>query len=45
MYALAIAPEHRSDEVKLSGALAKLLEEDPGLHWEQHGDTHEVRLW
>ena len=45
MYALAIAPENRSDEVKLSGALTKLLEEDPGLHWEQHGDTHEVILW
>lgn len=45
MYALAIAPENRSDEVKLSSALSKLLEEDPGLHWEQHGDTHEVILW
>ena len=45
MYALAIAPERRSDEVKLSSALGKLLEEDPGLHWEQHGDTHEVILW
>ncbi|MGB7085069.1 MAG: elongation factor G [Phormidesmis sp.] len=45
MYALAIAPEKRSDEVKLSSALSKLLEEDPSLHWEQHGDTHEVILW
>lgn len=45
MYALAIAPENRSDEVKLSSALSKLLEEDPGLFWEQHGDTHEVILW
>jgi len=45
MYALAIAPTHRSDEVKLSSALNKVLEEDPGLHWEQHGDTHEVILW
>ncbi|MEM6591003.1 MAG: elongation factor G, partial [Cyanobacteria bacterium P01_C01_bin.73] len=45
VYALAIAPEKRSDEVKLSGALNKLLEEDPSLHWEQHGDTHEVILW
>ncbi|MEM6451285.1 MAG: elongation factor G [Cyanobacteria bacterium P01_D01_bin.105] len=45
MYALAIAPEQRSDEVKLSGALSKLLEEDPSLYWEQHGDTHEVILW
>jgi elongation factor G len=25
--------------------MGKLLEEDPSLHWEQHGDTHEVILW
>jgi elongation factor G len=45
VFALAIAPEKRNDEVKLTGALNKLLEEDPGLAWEQHGDTHEVILW
>jgi len=45
VYALAIVPEKRNDEVKLSSALAKLLEEDPTLAWEQHGDTHEVILW
>jgi elongation factor G len=45
VYALAITPEKRSDEVKLSSALSKLLEEDPSLIWEQHGDTHEVILW
>ncbi len=45
VYALAITPEKRSDEVKLSAALTKLLEEDPSLFWEQHGDTHEVILW
>jgi elongation factor G len=45
VYALAITPEKRSDEVKLSSALNKLLEEDPSLIWEQHGDTHEVILW
>jgi len=45
VYAMAIAPEKRNDEVKLSSAIAKLLEEDPGLTWEQHGDTHEVILW
>jgi elongation factor G len=45
VYALAIAPENRKDEVKLSGALGKLLDEDPSLHWEQHGDTREVILW
>jgi elongation factor G len=45
VYALAIAPENRKDEVKLSGALTKLLEEDPCLAWEQHGDTNEIILW
>jgi elongation factor G len=45
VYALAIAPERRSDEVKLSTALAKLVDEDPSIVWEQHGDTHEVILW
>jgi elongation factor G len=45
VYALAIAPENRSDEVKMSAALAKLVDEDPSIIWEQHGDTHEVILW
>jgi elongation factor G len=45
VYALAIMPEKRGDEVKLSSALNKLLEEDPSLVWEQHGDTHEVIMW
>lgn len=45
VFALAIAPEKRNDEVKISTALVKLLEEDPSLAWEQHGDTHEVILW
>ncbi|MFP4009392.1 MAG: elongation factor G [Spirulinaceae cyanobacterium] len=45
VYAMAIVPERRKDEVKLSSALTKLLEEDPSLKWEQHGDTREVILW
>ncbi|MGB6167471.1 MAG: elongation factor G [Geitlerinemataceae cyanobacterium] len=45
VFALAIAPEKRDDEVKISAAVAKLLEEDPSLAWEQHGDTHEIILW
>ncbi len=45
VYAIAIAPENRKDEVKLSGALGKLIEEDPSLYWEQQGDTKEVILW
>jgi elongation factor G len=45
VFALAIAPENRKDEVKLSAALGKLIEEDPSLQWEQHGDTKEIILW
>jgi elongation factor G len=45
VFAFAIAPEKRNDEVKLSGALAKLIEEDPSLNWEQNTDTHEIILW
>jgi len=45
VFALAIAAEKRNDEVKLTGALTKLLEEDPALAWAQHGDTHEIILW
>lgn len=45
VFALAITPVNRNDEVKLSGAMNKLLEEDPSLDWEQHGDTREIILW
>jgi elongation factor G len=45
VYAMAIAAQKRNDEVKLSSALSKLLEEDPALAWEQHDDTHEVIFW
>ncbi len=45
VFALAITPEKRNDEVKLSAAISKLLEEDCSLAWEQHDDTHEVILW
>lgn len=45
VYALAITPQNRKDEVKLTEAMAKLLEEDPALYWEQKGDTQDVVLW
>ncbi|MGB2923833.1 MAG: elongation factor G [Limnothrix sp.] len=45
VYALAIAPEKSEDEVKLSHALAQLIDEDPSLAWGPHSDTHEVLLW
>ncbi|MEO0947531.1 MAG: elongation factor G [Cyanobacteria bacterium J06641_5] len=43
-YALATNPQNRKDDVKLSGAIAKLLEEDPALSWEQNERTHEAVL-
>ncbi len=45
VFALAIAPQNRKDEVKMSAALNKLMDEDPSLRWEHHGDTHEVIFW
>ncbi len=45
VYALAIAPKARQDEVKLSNALGKLVVEDPALSWEHNTETQEVILW
>ena len=45
VYSLAIAPENRQDEVKLTGALQRLNEEDPSVTYEQNADTHEMVLW
>ena len=42
--ALAIQPADRKDDVKLSGALARVLEEDPSLTLEQDEASHEMRL-
>jgi len=45
VFAQAIHVENRNDEVKLSGALAKLLEEDPSLHVEHDQSTQQMLLW
>jgi elongation factor G len=42
--ALAIEPADRKDDVRLSGALARILEEDPSLTMEQDEASHEMRL-
>jgi len=42
--ALAIEPADRKDDVKLSGALQRLLEEDAGLIVEHDDANHEIRL-
>ncbi len=44
VYALAISAANRNDEVKLSGAVARLLDEDPSLSTEHIQDTNELLL-
>jgi elongation factor G len=41
---LAIQPADRKDDVRLSGALARVLEEDPTLSLDQDEASHEMRL-
>jgi len=43
-HALAIAVPDHADEVRLSGALGKLVEEDLGLAWETLAETRETLL-
>ncbi|MHA1598511.1 MAG: elongation factor G, partial [Alphaproteobacteria bacterium] len=45
LFSISVHAEQRSDEVKLTGALAKLIEEDPSLSIEQHQDSGELLLW
>ena len=45
LFSLSVHAEHREDEVKLTGALAKLAEEDPSFSYEPNRDTHELLLW
>ncbi|WEX11195.1 elongation factor G [Chelativorans sp. AA-79] len=44
VFAMTVSPRDRKDEVKLSTALQKLLEEDPSLVIEQSQDTAETVL-
>ncbi len=44
VFGSAIAIKERKDEVKLSAALSKLVDEDPALHVEQDHDTHQMLL-
>jgi elongation factor G len=45
VYGLAISAADRKDEVKLSGAIARLREEDPSLLFEQNAELHQMTLW
>jgi elongation factor G len=45
VFGLAIGVKDRKDEVKLTGALGRLMEEDPSLKLEHAKDTHQMVLW
>lgn len=45
LFARAIQPAQRQDEVKLTGALARLVDEDPSLSYGHSTDTGELLLW
>jgi elongation factor G len=45
VYGMAISVPDRKDEVKLTAAVAKLIEEDPSLSLVHNQDTHEMVLW
>ncbi len=45
VYGLAIHAEKRGDDVKLSGSIAKLIDEDPTLELEQNAELREMILW
>src|SRR5690606_12453333 len=44
LYALAVAATRRQDEVRVSGALAKLVEDDPGLALAQDAEGRQILL-
>lgn len=44
VYKFAIKAANRNDDVKLSAAIAKLREEDPGIVFEHVAETHEAIL-
>ena len=44
MISFAIEPKSRGDEDKISTAVAKIIEEDPGLHYEREPQTKEFLL-
>jgi elongation factor G len=44
VYGVGVGIKDRKDEVKLSAALNKLVEEDPSLKLEHNADTHQILL-
>ena len=45
VYALAVTPHNRQDEVKLTASIGKLIEEDESIALEHNQDTHQMLIW
>ena len=45
VFALAVQPLNRQDEVKLTGSIAKLIEEDASISIEHNADTRQLLVW
>ncbi len=45
VYGLAIESSDKKNEVKLSAAVAKIIEEDPSVGLDHNADTNEMVLW
>jgi elongation factor G len=45
LFSLAVHAQQRSDEVKLSGALGRLVDEDPSLSFSHDADAGGLLLW
>ncbi|MCH8998518.1 MAG: elongation factor G [Proteobacteria bacterium] len=45
VFALAVQPLNRQDDVKLTGSVAKLIEEDASISVEHNADTNQMLLW
>jgi elongation factor G len=44
VYSFALEVEDRADEVKLTGALHRMSEEDPSLNYRQENDVHQLQI-
>ena len=45
VYSMAVEPQNRQDEVKLTSSIGKLIEEDPSYGVEHNASTHQMLLW
>ena len=45
VYGLALEAAEKKDEVKLTTAIAKIIDEDPSISLEHNADTHQMVLW